>query len=164
MFGRFKRLINNVYKLNEQKIFLEIVSKDNIQKFIIDLNRFDQIFDAGIDVDGNELPEYSQYTELVSSDDTFTATSFSGESLSKQKEFGESFFLLAKGDMYNAFKVVVKGDGFHIVNNKTIKKSKGETTDYRDLDILGLTNGSKSELAEKIIPLVVREVKLLLLS
>jgi hypothetical protein len=164
MFGRFQRLIDNIDRLDKNVIFLDIISRDNVQKFIIDLNRFDQIFDAGVDAEGNPLPEYSPSTAFFSSDDVFTATNFNGETLSQQKEAGESWFLFASGKLYNSFVVNVDGGGFTIDNTGTVKVGKDTSVDYKLFDILGLTDESKTELTEKILPMVVQEVRKLLLS
>ena len=164
MFGRLTRLLNNFSSLDSNIIFLKIVSEDNVQKFIIDLNRFDQLFDAGVNSDGNPLPTYSPYSELVSSDETFTLTSFNGETLSKKKKSGDSWFLLAKGELYNSFSVRVDDGSFTIENSGTIKLNKKESVDYKFYDILGLTDESKSEFTQKILPMVIREVRTILLS
>ena len=160
MFGRLGRLLNNVKKLDEQKIFIEIVSIDNIERFILDLNRVDQLFDDGVTSFGDPLPVYSPITEGFALDKVFTVSTETGGTLSKEKKFGERYNLFASGEMFSSFRLIVDDGGF-VIDAQTIK---GDVDYEKKYKILGITDENKSKISERILPLVVNKVKRILLS
>jgi hypothetical protein len=165
MFGRLTDLINNVNKLNEDKILVNIISVDNIERYVLDLNRIDQIFEEGVTSFGDPLPVYAKQTEGIARDRVFTVQNELGSTLSKEKKHGDRYHLFASGEMYNSFDVVVDNGSFSITAD-TLKIDKdGDEVDYeKRYKILGLTDISKSKLSQRILPMVVREVRNILLS
>lgn len=155
MFGRLMQIANNVKKLDQELIFLKIVTQRDVQEFIIDLNAFDQIFKNSINSKGEKLPGYK-----YDYDESITLTSNDGRSATRTKERGESFSLVDSGLMLQSFEVVVDGGSFSITAD-TIKTDEGtfRKTDYENLDILGLTDESKNKLIQEILPMVRRQVR-----
>ena len=160
MFGRLTDLINNVSKLDENKILINIISVDNIERYILDLNRIDQIFEDGVNAFGDSLGVYSARTEGDNEGRSFTVRNSDGNSTTREKKFGGQRFLYDTGEMFRSFDVVIDDGGFTI----TADTEKGEVNYEEKYRILGLTDESKSQLSKRILPMVVREVKLLLLS
>lgn len=188
MFGRLGRLLDNVAKLNIDLIFVKLVLDDYVQEYIIGLNVHDQIFRDGVNSNGdriisnNPTPEgYSVYTIYEREEDELNqeAKSKNGKkwgvegynlnpdgSLSpfssvKSLSPSDRYILLETGRFYDSFEVKVDSGGFTI----------SAETDRGDFNIIssygkvvGLNEKSKSELAEAIIPLVVKEVRNILLS
>jgi hypothetical protein len=150
MFERLKRLCDNVLKLDQNKIFMQIMQDDKVIEFTLDLNRFEQLFLNSVDSEGVELPKYSRLSEDLSINESYT---FKG--VTRRKTRGDAMFLLDTGEFYDSFNLVANDKGFAIRAN-TIK-------DNKDLqiygDIIGLTEDSKNELSKKIIPNIIQEVK-----
>lgn len=173
MFGRLTDLLNNVTKLDEQKIFLEIVSQQGVQAFILSLNLTDQLFVDGVNSDGESLGEYTSYTADNKAGEPYTVEKYTiddlgfvqVENISKSVSEGDSYTLLDKGELYGNYKVVIDGGGFTLSAN-TNKKDGDKTVNLESVygKIVGLNEKSKSELAEAVIPLVVNEVRRVLLS
>ncbi len=190
MFGRFERLINNVESLNEKKIFLEIVNNQGVQAFIISLNTVDQIFEEGIQSTGFPVTSgritsqktkgyYSELTfqppyekqrgnpftirEVIDFDETGGV--IYGER-SRSVSAGDSYILFETGSYLSSFRVEVDSGGFVITAKDGIHSDTGlssMTEEYGD-NLLGLTDENKDKLAQQIVPLVVQEVKRILLS
>jgi hypothetical protein len=154
MFGRFNRLIDNINSLDDEIIFLDVIFNQRIQKFIIDLNRFDQIFKESERVDGSFLPFYAfDYTDEDSAS-TVTYRNNEGETFTRQKTDEDRYFLLTSGDLYNSFTLNLDAGGFSI-DADTVKVGEDKDggtvrVDYEEkYKILGLTGGFTSmELVE----------------
>lgn len=168
MFERFNRLIDNINNLDEQILFVRIIGEVSVQEFIIDLNRFDQLFKESQTADGGFVKgTYSSETGRVTSLEQSPSIMYrnsQGETFSRVKEEGDPYFLLDEGAFYNSFDIEVSGNDFVIVAD-TIKKDKNKTTDLKNFgQILGLTDESKQKLIQEILPFIVGQVKNLLLS
>jgi hypothetical protein len=139
------KIVNNISQMSVNSLAQKVFKESGISKFIINLNREGQLFAEGVGVDGKVVGVYSFASELLSQ-------GISGKGF--PKEAGEPFNFYNTGEMYNSFSLKIESDGFVI---------KADTSDVEDRlkgkQIIGLTNESKAELVEKIIPLLVKEVK-----
>lgn len=172
MFGRLTDLLNNIKNLNQEKIFVKIVSSQGVQSFILSLNLTDQLFVGGVNADGDSLGQYSDFTEKTG--ESFTVERYflddvgfvHVENISKSVGVGDDYTLLETGDLYGKYRVDVDGDGFTISADTNKKEVNGDVVDIQSSygKIVGLNEKSKTELAEAIIPLVVQETRRLLLS
>lgn len=159
MFKSLKRVAKNATNLKTKVLFQIIFSKTEVQDLIIDLNRFNQLFkeseqSTGAEIDGS----YSRLTGLATSETNavFTFRNSTGDSFSRQKTQGESYFLLDSGDFYKSFKVKILDDGFTIQAD-TLKDDGTDLLKYGSL--LGLTKESRSEIIKKILPMVIEETR-----
>jgi hypothetical protein len=82
---------------------------ENSENEIITKNQ-EQIFIETSDVYGNKLGTYSEYTERVNENQTFT---FNG--VSKKKNAGDNYFLLDTKDFFNSFALITEPEQFTIV-------------------------------------------------
>jgi hypothetical protein len=139
------KIVNNISQMSVNSLAQKVFKESGISKFIINLNREGQLFAEGVGVDGNIVGVYSFASELLSQ-------GVSGKGFPKRA--GDPFNFYNTGEMYNSFSLKIESDGFVI---------KADTSDIEDTigdkQIIGLTNESKAELVEKIIPLLVKEVK-----
>jgi hypothetical protein len=139
------KIVNNISQMSVNSLAQKVFKESGISKFIINLNREGQLFAEGVGVDGKVVGVYSFASELLSQ-------GISGKGFPKRA--GDPFNFYNTGEMYNSFSLKIESDGFVI---------KADTSDIEDTigdkQIIGLTNESKAELVEKIIPLLVKEVK-----
>jgi hypothetical protein len=135
-------------QLNETQLFVKVVSDKEIQEFILDLNRLEQLFKSGIDSEGNNLAGYSYMTEMVNRGNSFTY-----KSVSNRKLAGDSAFLFDSGDFYKTFEVIVNKNGSFIIEADD-QKGEDYLTDRYGLAILGLTDENKTELSKKMLPIL----------
>ena len=61
-FGAIRKLTDRVAKLDEGIILNRFVELPIVQKFILDLNRVDQLFNKGVDSKNRALGVYTQFT------------------------------------------------------------------------------------------------------
>jgi hypothetical protein len=174
-FGKLTKLIENVQKLDQRKIFVSIISDRGVQNYIISLNRTEQLFLDGETKDGDPLGQYSENTFKFFDHGTYyTADRYyvdddgfiNAEQVSQTVGAGDDYVMRDTGVFWDAFTVSVDDGGFTLSNNKTSKinlsgKKKGQKV---DIDIkygglVGLNEKSKGELAQAIIPIIIRYVK-----
>lgn len=152
MFDRLYKLIDNVNEIDLNKICLEIWKDGKVQRVIIDLNRYEQLFKLGVDANGLVIGEYGYYSDFISDG---------------VKAFGTHYTLNDTGVFYESMKVKDYNDGFSILAD-TVKQNKvGKVTDLAKkygVDILGLTDQSKDEIIKKIIPIIITHTKELILA
>lgn len=137
MFGVVKDLGNNMKRLNKNKLLKEVVSEQQVQAQIIDLNQ-SQMFDKGIEADGSSLGDYSP------------------TSVTKYGKRPGRIQLKDTGEFYDSMKVGIKEDGFIITGD----------TDKGDVDlaqvypnVLGLTDDSIDELLPEITERLIDKLK-----
>jgi hypothetical protein len=139
------KIVNNISQMSVNSLAQKVFKESGISKFIINLNREGQLFAEGVGVDGKVVGVYSFASELLSQ-------GVSGKGFPKRA--GDPFNFYSTGEMYNSFSLKIERNGFVI---------KADTSDIEDTigdkQIIGLTNESKAELVEKIIPLLVKEIR-----
>ena len=95
--NRLSEVINNVKKLDIDQIMLEIYADKDLQEFILDLNKKDQLFDQSIDSEGKKLtPGYSPFTQVLLDSERHNLFRFKGST--KKKKSGEAPFLFDTGE------------------------------------------------------------------
>ena len=151
-----RKVLNNTIKLDIDKLMQEVYSDRDLQTFILDLNRLNQLFEQGIDSRGNKLGEYSAATEVFTQGETFT---FKGET--RTKEAGGDIFLFDTGEFYESFKLIVKRTFIEIEADP--QKDDTNLLDDFGEDIVGLTDDSLVILQEifinRLIPLIRAKIK-----
>lgn len=152
MFEKLIQIANNVNSLQSHKVAVNVFGINEIQRFIIDLNRIDQLFKKGVDSDGKPIGYYSEVTDIFTQGETFTF-----EGYSSTKRAGNHYTLLDTAYFYKSFQVILTERGFII---EADDQKEGEyLTDKYGLEILGLSENSKYKLARHIIDEVISLVR-----
>lgn len=133
MFEALIRVVKNTKKLDENKILREIFNNTSIQQDIIFLNQ-EQMYEKGIDSEGQSLGEYSSFTI--------------GEKIKKGQRH-DHVTLNDTGDFYNSMKFKNGKDGFTISANM-IKPDTNLETIFPNA--LGLTDESLQEIKDLVLP------------
>jgi hypothetical protein len=102
---------------------------------ILDLNREEQIFKRGIDIDGQLLGKYRQ--------------NLRGNTRGYPKEAGDPFNFFDTGALFNGFNLLSKGNQNKMTIENTDGKSKLLATKYGEF--VGLTEENKRKLNYEII-------------
>jgi hypothetical protein len=153
MFNQLKKLCDNVKHLESNKILVSIWFDKSVQDFILDLNRLNQLFKSGVDANNDFMGNYSAHTEVLTKGKTYT---YGG--VTSTKTFDDHITLYDTGIFYKSFRVKVYKDGFTVYANSIVDDGKDLTEIYGQ-DIIGLTNESNQELYNKILPLVVKNIR-----
>lgn len=157
MFERLYKVIDNVRKLDSNLVAIAIFADDTVQKFIIDLNRIEQLFKKGVDANDKPIGFYSEVTDIFTQGETF-----SFEGYTSTKRAGNHYTLLDTGYFYSTFEVHLTPKGFTIEADD--QKENEYLTDKYGLDILGLSQDSKDALAREIIGKVILLVRAKMLA
>ena len=136
------QITRNAQKIQGAKILVSIYLEQDVQQFILDLNRYAQLFNEGVNIKDEPIGFYSKATEQITGG---------------RKKAGSPYTLKDTGDFYSTFgiKLNVEGDVWIVAD--TIK-DEDNLLDI-DKDILGLTVNSTNELIKKITPLFIQGVK-----
>lgn len=145
MLGALFNLIDKVKALDAEKIVINLIFKDEIRTFILDLNRQKQLFEKGEDTQGNVLGEYSGWTEEITGG---------------RKKAGTHYTLLDTGEFYKSFDVAVYSDNSFVIEADTLKDDGTDLARKFGQDILGLSDDSRGELIKKLLPLIIEQVKI----
>lgn len=132
--------------LTNQVIWISVMRKPLLKTFILDLVRNDQLFDQGIDEDGDVIGTYSEYTEMIN----------------PEKVAGSHYTLKDTGEFFNSFYIDVFPSYFEINANPIKTDDDGDTTnlfyEYGE-GIMGLTTESMDKLSREILRLYRIEVR-----
>jgi len=128
------------------KLFVEILKDDLVQAQIIDFN-LEQMYEGGIDSEGNTLGQYAQITVSYWKP---LARSLGNDGRT------DHITLKDTGEFYKSFRIKLDKDGFKITAN-TIK----EDTDLAKIypKVIGLTKESKAMVSELITPYMVEAIR-----
>ena len=128
------------------KLFIEILKDSNVQAQIIDFN-LEQMYEGGIDSEGNSLGQYAQITVSYWKP---LARSLGNDGRT------DHITLKDTGEFYKSFRIKLENDGFKITAN-AIK----EDTDLAQVypDVLGLTKESKQMVSELITPYFIEAIR-----
>ena len=143
MLKRFNRV------LDHNKIWLRVFKKKQLRTFILDLVRQDQLFEQGINEDGDVIGTYSEFTEAIN----------------PEKVAGSHYTLKDTGDFFDSFYIDVFPTYFEINANPIKIDEDGETENlfYKYGEgIMGLTTESMDKLSREILRLYQIEVRRLL--
>lgn len=139
--------------LKPENIWLNVFAKPQIRNFIIvTLIQEEQLFNQGIDETGGAITNkdngrttYSKTTEILTNG---------------RKKEGEHYTLLDGGDFYKSM-VFTLGTNFFEINADPIKDNDNLFTKFGE-GIIGLTDESKTKLAERLQIEYKREVERIL--
>jgi len=145
-FEPLRNIVTNL--INQKKVIFKntISQSNNLQIEILDLNRYDQLFDKGINSEGVRLDEVGG-----------GYASFTIDYKQSKGQPTDRITLKDSGDFYNSFKIKVSTDYLEILAD-TIKPTSNLLDDW-GVDILGLTDQSKEKLSKLMIPLMIEQFK-----
>ena len=144
-FEAIRKLTNRVAKLDEGIILNRFVELPIVQKFILDLNRVDQLFDKGIDSKNRALGVYTP----------FTINSKNERGVPVPSDFHITLF--DTGQFYSTF-VIIPGKDFFEIDANPIREDSNLFEDFGE-DILGLNDENLQILIDFFKETVVLRVK-----
>ena len=145
-FEAIKQLTDRIAKLDEGIILNRFVSIPAVQKFILDLNRVDQLFNKGVDSKNKALGIYTPYT----------INSKEERGVPVPSDFHITLF--DTGEFYSTF-VIIPGKDFFEIDANPIREDSNLFEDFGE-DILGLNDENLQVLIDffkETITLRVRE-------
>ena len=124
--------------LNNAQLWTSIFLNETFRTWVKDLVREDQLFDQGIDEDGDVIGYYSEWTEMMN----------------PEKVAGTHYTLKDTGEFFESFYLTIYPDYFEINANPIKVNEDGETENlfYKYTEaIMGLTSESKDKLGREIL-------------
>jgi len=124
--------------LYNKVLWVGIFNSGEFRKWVLDLVREDQLFDQGIDEDGDVIGYYSEFTEAIN----------------PEKIAGTHYTLKDSGEFFESFFLTIYPDYFEINANPIKVNDDGETENlfYKYTEsIIGLTSESKDKLGREIL-------------
>jgi hypothetical protein len=131
--SRLHNLLRNGRTLSDVVAWYEVMDSKSMKDLIIKLVTRDQLFDRGIDSEGNVIGYYSYMTEIISG----------GE-----KQLGDHYTLLDSGDMFDSLFVAIFVNEFVIIGDT----AKIESQDWYTDKILKLTDENIQKVRGESIP------------
>lgn len=144
-------MVENAQQLSINKISVEVYKRQEVISIILKGNRTNQLA-KGLDAEGRVVGIYSKMTDIMNDGKVFT---FDGQSYSKIE--GEPYNFIDTTEFFTSFAIRILPDGFIIIAND--EKDDGSLTEKYGSQLLGLTDESKSELAQKIVPFFIEETR-----
>ena len=145
-FDAILDLTDRIAKLDEGLLLRNFVSIPAVQKFILDLNRTDQLFNKGVDSKNKALGIYTPYT----------INSKEERGVPVPSDFHITLF--DTGEFYSTF-VIIPGKDFFEIDANPIREDSNLFEDFGE-DILGLNDENLQVLIDffkETIQLRVRE-------
>jgi hypothetical protein len=131
------KLLNRARTLHTTSLWHEVFKDGVLKRQVLQWIQQDQLFEQGIDEDGDIIGTYSEFTELIN----------------PEKVAGTHFTLFDTGEFYRSMFVVVLSDSIVIEADPVKIDDNGEKTnlfyEYGE-GIVGLTDENKQKLAEEI--------------
>jgi hypothetical protein len=152
VFGRIKKVIDNVQKLNVNKIAAYVYWNKDFQKIVLSYQRIDQLT-HGLNTEGGIIGVYSPTTFALA---RLQGQQFTFDGQRYQKLIGEPYNFVDTGEFLGSFEIIVAADGFYFYADD--KKDKDNLADKYP-NLLGLTDENKDKLAEAILPLFTKTVR-----
>ena len=144
-FEAIRKLTDRVAKLDEGIILNRFVELPSVQKFILDLNRVDQLFNKGVDSKNRALGVYTP----------FTINSKNERGVPVPSDFHITLF--DTGQFYSTF-VIIPGKDFFEIDANPIREESNLFEDFGE-DILGLNDENLQILIDFFKETVVLRVK-----
>jgi len=144
-FEAIRKLTDRVAKLDEGIILNRFVELPIVQKFILDLNRVDQLFNKGVDSKNRALGVYTP----------FTINSKNERGVPVPSDFHITLF--DTGQFYSTF-VIIPGKDFFEIDANPIREDSNLFEDFGE-DILGLNDENLQILIDFFKETVVLRVK-----
>jgi hypothetical protein len=146
---KLKKLLRSFQNLNQWELLKSLLKEKELRNYILDLNRIDQLFNQGIDSNGQSLGEYAASTILGTS-------KFKGKIEKGQPT--DRVTLKDTGDFYKSFDILFEDDGFEITADENIDYVPKLLDTYGE-DILGLTTESLQEAILVIRGAIIRKIE-----
>jgi hypothetical protein len=131
------KLLNRARTLHTTSLWHEVFKDGVLKRQVLQWIQQDQLFEQGIDEDGDIIGTYSEFTELIN----------------PEKVAGTHFTLFDTGEFYRSMFVVVLSDSIVIEADPVKIDDNGEKTnlfyEYGE-GIVGLTDENKQKLAEEV--------------
>lgn len=134
------------FRLNNPTLWQRTLADAGLQEWILNLVREEQLFQKGVDEDGDIIGTYSEYTEMIS----------------PEKRAGTHYTLKDTGNFFATFNITIYPTYFEIDANPIKINDEGETENlfYKYTEsILGLTEESKEKLGQEIIKRYIEEIR-----
>lgn len=133
MFGKLKSLSEKIQNLDEDEVIDQLAKDENLKENIVHYNTQDQLYEKGIDSEGNSLGDYSPFTRGI------------------KQEKGQRFdhiTLKDTGAFYDSFKVVQRPEGL-MVEADSNKGDKDLRVEFGN-EIVGLTSESLNKVIQEV--------------
>lgn len=131
------KILNRARTLHTTSLWLEVFKDGVLKRQVLQWIQQDQLFEQGIDEDGDIIGTYSEFTELIN----------------PEKVAGSHYTLFDTGEFYRSMYVVVLSDSIVIEADPVKIDDNGEKTnlfyEYGE-GIVGLTDENKQKLAEEV--------------
>lgn len=143
------QVLNRYRNLREEYLWRKVFSDVKFRDWTLDLIRQDQLFDQGIDGDGDIIGYYSEWTEM----------------LNPEKVAGTPFTLFDTGEFYKSFVLYIYKNYIEVDANPIKINDKGEKENlfwkYGE-NIIALTGESLDKLRQEFLIRFAKELKELL--
>ena len=144
-----EQLLRRIVALDENAIINAILKKKEVQDYILSLNRWSQLYDEGIDSEGNKLrSQFAKFGRAYS--DTTTIIK------EKKGQPTDRVTLYDTGAFYRSFRVRIGSDEFEIEANS--KKDSGDLIETWG-PVLGLTDESLqfviNAIRDEMVPIII---------
>jgi len=145
-FKPLRDIAEAVNRLDGPELISEVLTDNfKVREFILDLNRKGQLFDKGINSEGEKLKELVR--------------EYAPSTVAKKKRQGlpsDRIILFDSGEFYDSFELIIRRKAFIIDADATKTNKDGEIgTDLFEewgFGIVGLTDESKTKLTKFLIP------------
>lgn len=144
---RLHRIARNTAKLNQPEIVRQVLDNPGLQAQMIDLMTQGQMYERGVDANGQSLGQYAPITI------TFYKPLAAAEGRDGRTDH---ITLKDTGDFYRSFRLKTTADGL-VVSADTRKPTVDLQTVYPDL--LGLTDESIKEIKPEVQESLVEETR-----
>lgn len=136
--------------LNINKLIYEVISEDReLREQILDLNRYGQLYNSGIDSTGEKLSDIGgEYSPVT--------LQFAAEK-GRPKKSADHIDLYDTGRFYETFRLLLEEDGF-IIDANTLKEDTDLAKEWGE-DILGLTPESIEIVSSWLRDRIVKKIQ-----
>lgn len=142
-------VLNRYRNLKEDYLWRKVFNDEIFRTWVLDLIRQDQLFEKGIDGDGDIIGTYSEYTEMMN----------------PEKVAGTPFTLFDTGEFYKSFILYIYKNYVEVDANPIKINDKGEKENlfwkYGE-NIIALTDSSLQKLRTEFLARFTNELKELL--
>ena len=149
MNTRIGALLNTARTIKFAEVWMAVFRDQKLKDQVLNWIKQDQLFNQGIDENGNIIGTYSPVTEMIN----------------PLKEAGSHYTLFDTGEFYDSMMVVVLQDSIIIEADPIKVDEEGQTTnlfnEYGE-GIIGLTDENKTKLAQELVGRFITEYRRLL--
>lgn len=137
-FGSLNKMLKRATQLNIDNVLINVYSNNEIKEFVINLNRIDQLFEKGEDVQGKIVGTYSAATEAIN----------------PSKKEGQPYNFDDTGKYLASFSVIVGSDASLKIVNNDVKEGFDGAFELSEIygEILGWQEESIQKIIERVLP------------